>query len=135
MFLRDIWPTQAEIDEIVGRSVKTEQFTTEYGAVFEGSDEWRAIASTDEALYEWDPASTYVQEPPFFMDLTAEVAPIQPHRRGPGAAQARRLGDDRPHQPGRRHRTGHPGRSVPHRQRASSGGCSTATAPVAATTG
>ncbi len=90
VYLRDIWPTQAEIDEIVGRSVKTEQFRTEYGAVFEGSEEWRAIPSTDEALYPWDPTSTYVQEPPFFMDLTSEVTPIRPIS---GARVLLKLGD------------------------------------------
>jgi aconitate hydratase len=78
VYLRDIWPTQAEIDAIVAASVKTEQFDTEYGAVFEGSDEWRAIESTGDALYRWDPKSTYVQEPPFFQGLTSEVAPIVP---------------------------------------------------------
>ncbi len=76
VYLRELWPTQAEIDDIVGRSVKTEQFTTEYGAVFEGSEEWRAIPSTDDALYAWNPDSTYVQEPPFFMNLGLEVKPI-----------------------------------------------------------
>ncbi len=76
VYLSDIWPTQAEIDDIVGRSVKTEQFTTEYGAVFEGSEEWRAIPSTDDALYDWNATSTYVQEPPFFMNLGLEVKPI-----------------------------------------------------------
>ena len=78
VYLRDLWPSQAEIDAIVGSSVKTEAFATEYGAVFEGSDEWRAIPSSDEPLYQWDPASTYVQEPPFFRDLTQEVAPLMP---------------------------------------------------------
>ena len=76
VYLRDLWPSQAEIDEIVAASVKTDAFTTEYGAVFEGSDEWRAIPSIDDALYPWDPDSTYVQEPPFFQGLTQEVAPI-----------------------------------------------------------
>ena len=90
VYLSEIWPTQAEIDEIVGRSVKTEQFTTEYGAVFEGSDEWRAIPSTDDALYEWNADSTYVQEPPFFQDLGLEVKPIAPIN---GARVLLKLGD------------------------------------------
>jgi len=78
VFLSDIWPTQAEIAEIVTRDVTADQFAREYSAVFEGSEEWKAIHSSDEALYRWNPSSTYVQEPPFFMDLTADVAPLQP---------------------------------------------------------
>jgi aconitate hydratase len=90
VYLRDIWPTQAEIDEIVGRSVKTEQFTTEYGAVFEGSEEWRAIPTTGDALYAWNPDSTYVREPPFFQSLELEVKPITPIT---GARVLLKLGD------------------------------------------
>jgi aconitate hydratase len=90
VYLRDIWPSQAEIAEIVGRSVKTEQFTDEYGAVFEGSEEWRAIPTTGDALYDWNPTSTYVQEPPFFKDLGPEVQPIRPIT---GARALLKLGD------------------------------------------
>ncbi len=78
VMLADLWPTQAEIDEIVARSVKTEQFSTEYGSVFEGSDEWRAIPTSGDALYGWNPESTYVQEPPFFLDLGPELQPLAP---------------------------------------------------------
>jgi aconitate hydratase len=78
VFLADVWPTQAEIDAIVAHDVSSDQFTTEYAAVFQGSVEWKAIAASGDALYRWNPASTYVQEPPFFIDLTAEVAPLQP---------------------------------------------------------
>ncbi|HSF86902.1 MAG TPA: aconitate hydratase AcnA [Acidimicrobiia bacterium] len=78
VYLREIWPTQSEIADIVRRSVKTGQFTTQYGAVFEGSEEWRAIPTTGDALYSWNPDSTYVQEPPFFQDLGPEVMPIAP---------------------------------------------------------
>jgi len=76
VMLADLWPTQAEIDEIVARSVKPEQFSAEYGSVFEGSEEWRAIPTTGDALYAWNPDSTYVQEPPFFLDLGPEVTPL-----------------------------------------------------------
>ncbi len=90
VFLSDIWPTQDEIAEIVSRSVKTEQFTAEYGAVFEGSEEWLAIPSSDDPLYAWNPHSTYVQEPPFFMGLGPEVTPIAPIE---GARTLLKLGD------------------------------------------
>jgi aconitate hydratase len=90
VFLSDIWPTQAEIEEIVTRDVTADQFAHEYSAVFRGSEEWKAIHSSDEALYRWNPSSTYVQEPPFFMDLTADVAPLRPIH---GARVLLKLGD------------------------------------------
>ncbi|MGA9598037.1 MAG: aconitase family protein, partial [Acidimicrobiia bacterium] len=77
VFLADIWPSQAEIDEIVTSDVGSDQFTREYSAVFEGSAEWKEIRSGDDALFQWNPASTYVQEPPFFKNLTAEVTPLE----------------------------------------------------------
>ncbi len=78
VYLRDIWPTQAEIAEIIERSVSRGEFEREYAAVFEGNDEWQAIPTTGGILYDWDPDSTYIQEPPFFKDLSPEPAPIEP---------------------------------------------------------
>ncbi|MCP5039897.1 MAG: aconitate hydratase AcnA, partial [bacterium] len=76
VMLSDIWPSQAEIAEVVSQSVTREQFARMYADVFEGSDQWRAIRSSEGALYQWDEASTYVQEPPFFVDLAPEPKPI-----------------------------------------------------------
>ncbi len=78
VLLEDLWPTQAEIDDIVGRYVTERQFTEKYADVFTGSDEWRSIATTGGALFEWSPKSTYVQEPPFFVDLAPEPQPLTP---------------------------------------------------------
>jgi aconitate hydratase len=90
VFLSDIWPSQAEIDEIVSRDVTSNQFRHEYGSVFEGSDEWQAVPSSSDALYNWDAASTYVQEPPFFTELGADVAALAPIE---GARVLLKLGD------------------------------------------
>ncbi|GBE25888.1 aconitate hydratase precursor [bacterium BMS3Bbin02] len=76
VFLTDIWPTQAEIHEVVSSSVNRQQFLEQYGNVFQGSDEWRDIASSESALYPWSESSTYIQEPPFFVDLAPEPNPI-----------------------------------------------------------
>ena len=76
VFLKDIWPTQQEVDDLVAQCVTREQFTEQYADVFKGSDEWQAIDAPQGALYAWDEKSTYVQEPPFFTDLTPEVKPI-----------------------------------------------------------
>lgn len=78
VMLADVWPTQDEINQIVAQHVTRRQFEDKYADVFAGSDEWRRIESVTGSLYEWDPASTYVQEPPFFVGLTAEVKPLAP---------------------------------------------------------
>jgi aconitate hydratase len=90
VYLREIWPTQSEIDDIVASAVTREQFVTQYADVFEGSTEWQAIETTGDALYAWDAASTYVQEPPFFQGLTPEPSPIAPIR---GARVLVKVGD------------------------------------------
>jgi aconitate hydratase len=90
VFLSDIWPSQQEILETIASSVSTDQFVKEYGSVFDGSREWQAIETAGGALYEWDPSSTYVQEPPFFLDLSSEPAPITPIT---GARVLLKLGD------------------------------------------
>ena len=90
VYLRDIWPTQEEISSLVGSSVSRRQFVEKYSDVFTGSDEWRSISTADSDLYEWNEASTYIQEPPFFADLAADVTPIAPIR---GARVLVKLGD------------------------------------------
>ena len=78
IFLRDIWPTQQEIEQVVTEHVSRSQFVDKYSDVFAGSEEWRSIETTGSDLYEWSEDSTYIQEPPFFAGLTAEVEPIRP---------------------------------------------------------
>ena len=90
VYLRDIWPTQDEIDRTVTSYVKESQFVERYSDVFTGSDEWRAIATPESDLYDWDDASTYIQEPPFFVGLGPEVGPIRPVL---GARVLAKLGD------------------------------------------
>ena len=78
VFLRDIWPSQAEIEAVVASSVTNEQFRTQYAHCFDGSDEWKAIATGGGDMYAWNEKSTYIQEPPFFTTMTlAEPAPIK----------------------------------------------------------
>ncbi|MEX2213971.1 MAG: aconitate hydratase AcnA [Phycisphaeraceae bacterium] len=72
VMLSDIWPSQQEIADTVARCVTRNQFVEQYANVFNGSDEWQAIEAPTGALYKWDAKSTYVQEPPFFVDLSPE---------------------------------------------------------------
>ncbi len=90
VFLKDIWPTQKEIQDVVAQSLGRQQFVEQYANVFEGSPEWRAVKSSVGALYDWDPKSTYVQEPPFFMGLSADSKPIESIH---GARCLAKLGD------------------------------------------
>jgi aconitate hydratase len=80
VFLRDIWPTADEIRQAEEASVLPEMFTERYAEAMESNEKWNAIQVTDADLYSWDPDSTYIQEPPFLVDITAEVRPIQPLR-------------------------------------------------------
>ena len=90
VYLRDIWPTQTEIDELVAASISEDQFREQYATVFDGSEEWREIPTSESALYPWNPDSTYVQEPPFFEGLTTESGEITPIS---GARALLKLGD------------------------------------------
>ena len=75
--LKDIWPTQEEISDTIAQALKPEMFETQYSNVFDGNETWNAISGQETALYSWNADSTYVQEPPFFQDLSAEPAPIR----------------------------------------------------------
>ncbi|MGI9431175.1 MAG: aconitate hydratase AcnA [Myxococcota bacterium] len=90
VYLRDLWPSQSEIQEVIDSCVGRDQFVEQYADVFSGSDEWRAIEAPAGALYSWDDESTYVQEPPFFVGLTPESEPIAPIS---GARCLAKLGD------------------------------------------
>ncbi len=69
VFLRDIWPTRQEVAEAVGASVRPEMFQKEYAEVFEGDERWRALPTPEGDLFAWDDDSTYVQHPPYFVDM------------------------------------------------------------------
>ncbi len=75
VYLRDIWPTLSEIRETIDQSLSPDMFKGEYAHVFEGDDRWKTLPVPEGGLYEWDPASTYVQEPPFFQGLSTEPTP------------------------------------------------------------
>jgi aconitate hydratase len=89
VFLKDIWPSQAEIDDLVASCVTRDQFIEQYSNVFEGSDDWKSIETSGGALYEWSDKSTYIQEPPFFVDM-GDAGTIEPIR---GARVLCKLGD------------------------------------------
>jgi aconitate hydratase len=81
VFLRDIWPTQAEIEELLKTALRPEMFARIYTQVFGSNPAWNAIQVDPSDLYPWDEASTYIQEPPFFIEMPLAPARLQPIRR------------------------------------------------------
>ena len=72
VFLKDIWPTSEEINELIANNIDADMFRKNYGEVFDGSAAWNAISSADSQLYPWSEASTYIKNPPFFDGMTME---------------------------------------------------------------
>jgi aconitate hydratase len=77
VYLRDLWPSRAEIDAAIAGSVDGEMFTRTYADVYTGDDRWRALEIPDGDLYAWDPDSTYVRLPPYFDGMPARPAPVE----------------------------------------------------------
>ena len=77
VFLRDIWPSSAEIADAMATALTPELFVHEYAKVFDGDAEWKALSVPTGSRYAWDDASTYVQLPPFFQHLSAEPGALQ----------------------------------------------------------
>src|SRR5947199_6810784 len=71
VFLKDLWPSPEEVNEVVGKAITQEMYATEYGKIFEGDRFWKTMPSPTGLAYAWDPSSTYVQEPPFFQNFSA----------------------------------------------------------------
>ena len=90
VFLRDIWPTADEVRKTVEASVLPTQFQTRYGNVWNSNERWNAVPTSKGELYDWQPASTYIQEPPFLTDITREAQAPQSVR---GARVLLALGD------------------------------------------
>ncbi|MGC1485692.1 MAG: aconitate hydratase AcnA [Candidatus Acidiferrum sp.] len=76
VYLRDIWPTPQEIEKTVRESVTSEMYLKEYGNVFEGDAHWKSMHVPQGDLYEWDPKSTYIKQPPFFENMPKTPAPL-----------------------------------------------------------
>ncbi|WP_100487887.1 aconitate hydratase AcnA [Sporolactobacillus pectinivorans] len=78
VYFKDIWPSRDEIAEAVSQSVNPEMFKKEYSRVFTENQRWNSIQTSEGELYDWDPDSTYIQNPPFFEQLSAGLKEIKP---------------------------------------------------------
>ncbi|HYG70988.1 MAG TPA: aconitate hydratase AcnA, partial [Actinomycetota bacterium] len=76
VYLRDVWPSPVEVRDAIASSLSPDQFTHQYGRIYDGDEHWNALPSPDGPMYAWDAGSTYVQEPPFFTGLDAAPAAV-----------------------------------------------------------
>ncbi|MBS8229082.1 aconitate hydratase AcnA [Vannielia litorea] len=77
VYLKDIWPTQQEVAELVEQTVTREAFQSKYADVFKGDDKWQGVETTDSETYDWPASSTYVQNPPYFQGMTMDTKKIE----------------------------------------------------------
>ena len=76
IYLKDLWPSQQEIQDIVTRVVNKSMFTEKYGSVYDGGDIWENLETVDADIYDW-PDSTYVKKPTFFANMPAQPEPTK----------------------------------------------------------
>jgi aconitate hydratase len=76
VFLRDIWPTQSEIQAVIDSSISSEMFTKDYSSVFDGDHRWKSLATPTGKIFEWDAKSTYVRKPPYFENMPRDPKPV-----------------------------------------------------------
>ncbi|ABF63739.1 aconitase [Ruegeria sp. TM1040] len=77
VYLKDIWPTQKEIADLVEATVTREAFQSKYADVFKGDEKWQSVETTEAETYDWPAASTYIQNPPYFQGMGPEPGKIQ----------------------------------------------------------
>ncbi|CAL9557910.1 Aconitate hydratase A [Streptomyces sp. enrichment culture] len=90
VYLKDIWPTEAEVNEVVANAIGGDMFAKSYSDVFAGDAQWQALPVPTGDTFEWDPESTYVRKPPYFEGMQMEPAPVEDIS---GARVLAKLGD------------------------------------------
>ncbi len=90
VYLADIWPSASDVEGLMQQSISPELFSRQYAAVFDGDDRWQALPLPQGEIYGWESASTYIKNPPFFDDMTLDVADLSEIR---GARVLALLGD------------------------------------------
>ncbi|MEU9440341.1 aconitate hydratase [Streptomyces sp. NPDC048304] len=90
VYLKDIWPTEAEVNEVVASAIGEDMFAKSYSDVFAGDAQWQSLPVPTGNTFEWDPQSTYVRKPPYFEGMGMEPAPVEDIT---GARVLAKLGD------------------------------------------
>ncbi|MFC7359582.1 aconitate hydratase [Nocardioides astragali] len=76
VFMRDIWPTAKEIEDVIAQAINSDMFDSSYEDVFAGDEQWRSLPTPEGKTFEWDPESTYVRKPPYFDGMPQEPEPV-----------------------------------------------------------
>ncbi len=76
VYLKDVWPSPEEVNSVIRECVRAEMFEREYERIFDGDEHWKEMAAPTGSAFDWDPDSTYVREPPYFVDMGLEPAPL-----------------------------------------------------------
>ena len=76
VLLKDIWPTEAEIQSVIDSSITSDMFKKDYASVFEGDHRWKSLDTPTGKTFEWDPKSTYIRKPPYFEGMPAQPKPV-----------------------------------------------------------
>ncbi|MGP3982897.1 aconitate hydratase AcnA [Streptomyces sp. KR80] len=90
VFLKDVWPSEQEVEQVVASAIGQEMFGASYADVFAGDAQWQALPVPTGNTFEWDPESTYVRKPPYFEGMTMETSPVEDIA---GARVLAKLGD------------------------------------------
>ncbi|MFL6264214.1 MAG: aconitate hydratase AcnA [Thermoanaerobaculia bacterium] len=77
VYLRDVWPSRKDVEETILRALRSDMFREQYRDVFAGDEHWNGLEVPAGDTYAWDPESTYVRQPPYFVDMPAEPAPVE----------------------------------------------------------
>ncbi|QNN52956.1 aconitate hydratase [Nocardioides mesophilus] len=77
VFMKDIWPTAKEVEDVIATAITSEMFTTDYADVFAGDEQWRSLPTPEGKTFEWDAESTYVRKPPYFDGMPENPAPVE----------------------------------------------------------
>ncbi|POQ98547.1 aconitate hydratase [Alkalispirochaeta sphaeroplastigenens] len=83
VYLREIWPTGEELREYLEKALDRDAFIASYRGIEESNTQWNAIPASQESIYPWSETSTYIQEPPFFQEISLEVRPVEPVQNAP----------------------------------------------------
>ncbi len=101
VYLKDIWPTNVEIQDFIAEYVTRDLYARKYADVFKGDEFWQKVQAPSGQTYAWDDASTYVQNPPYFAGMAAKPGRGRHDPRSPHPRSLRRQDHDRPHLAGR----------------------------------
>ena len=117
VYLADVWPAPDEVAGVVHDAIAAEMYVRDYADVFAGDDRWRELEVQPGEVFAWDAGFHLRAAAAVFRRHAGRAGAGDRHPRRPGAGAARRLGNHRPHLPGRSHQDRQPGREVPHRAR------------------